>query len=148
CTVQIEDARNSTLHSKLGDTRMLLNVVTLSGCQRTSARLTTGMNQVDIQETAYLSIEVNPATLDAASEQCTLTYRENSPCQSQTVRMDEAPNAHAVAYFDLCHDSLFRTSVGRHRKLSARRRSQTKHFLPVSTVYDSVENFDCGTGRS
>jgi len=37
---------------------------------------------VDIQQTAYLSIEVNPATLDAQPEQRTLSYSENRSCQS------------------------------------------------------------------
>jgi len=57
-----------------------VKVVALSGRQRASARLASGMNQMDTQETSYLSIEVNPATLDTAPEQRALTHRDNGSC--------------------------------------------------------------------
>ena len=96
---------------------MLLKVVTLSGCQRASARLTSGMNQVDIQEASNLPIEINSTALDTSPEQRTLAHSENRSCQSQTIRVDEAPNADAVADLHLCHDSLFRTIVRRASKI-------------------------------
>src|SRR5262245_1371034 len=57
-----------------------VKVVALSGRQRASARLASGMNQMDTQETSYLSIEVNPATLDTEPEQRALTHRDNGSC--------------------------------------------------------------------
>jgi hypothetical protein len=35
---------------------------------------------MDIQDASYLSIEVNPATLDAAPEQRALTHSDNRSC--------------------------------------------------------------------
>jgi hypothetical protein len=75
------------------------------------------MDQVDVQEASDLSIEINPAALDTSPEQRTLAHGENRSGQSQTIRMDEAPNADAVADFHLCHDSPFRTIVRQASKI-------------------------------
>jgi hypothetical protein len=89
----------------------MLKVVTLSGCQRASTWLTSGMNQVDIQEASNLPIEINSAPLNASLEQRTLAHSQDRSGQSQTIRMDEPSNIDAVADVHLCHDSLFRTIV-------------------------------------
>jgi hypothetical protein len=75
------------------------------------------MNQVDVQEAPNLPIKINPATLDASPEQRTLAHGENRSCQSQAIRMDETPDEDAVADFQLCHDSPFRTIVRQASKI-------------------------------
>jgi hypothetical protein len=96
---------------------ILLKVVTLSGRQRASAALTSGMVQMDIQKASYLSVEVDFAPLDAATEERARAHIENRSGQAHAVRMDQPSNIHTVTDFHLCHRSLFPTDVGRQSRI-------------------------------
>ena len=50
-----------------------------------------------------LTVEIHFASLDTRSEQRALTYFQDFSYQSQTIRLDEASNADAVAHFNFCH---------------------------------------------
>jgi hypothetical protein len=96
---------------------ILLKVVTLSSCQRASAPLARGMSQMDIQKASYLSVEVDFAPLDAATEERARAHIENRSGQAHAVRMAQSSNTHTVTDFHLCHRSLFQTDVGRQTRI-------------------------------
>src|SRR5438128_1525126 len=80
----------------------------LSGCNRVSALLAGCMNEMNVQQSSDLPIEIYFASLDARSEKGTLTHIKNVPDQPQTIRMQQASDTDTVAHFHLLHRSLFR----------------------------------------
>jgi hypothetical protein len=64
-----------------------------------------GQDKVQVQDAANSSIEVNLASLNAVSEECTWIDLKNLTSHSKTVRMDETSNANAVANLHYSHGS-------------------------------------------
>ena len=64
-----------------------------------------GQDKVQVQDAANSSIEVNLASLNAVSEECTWIDLKNPTCHTKTVRVDQTSNANAVANFHFCHGS-------------------------------------------
>ena len=52
---------------------------------------------------AYLTVKVHLAALDTGSKQCASAYVKNGSRLSQTIRLNEASNANAIANFKLRH---------------------------------------------
>src|SRR5262245_9080051 len=111
---------------------ILLKVVTLSSCQRASAPLARGMSQMDIQKASYLSVEVDFAPLDTATEERAWAHIKNRSGQAHAVRMAQSSNTHTVTDFHFCHRSLFQTDVGRQSRIIRSRTFGGKGFFPSS----------------
>jgi hypothetical protein len=83
----------------------------LRGCQRFTAWLTTGVNEVNTQQTSYLPIEIYFTTLDTLAKKRAGTNINDPSSQTQTVGLDKASDTDVVTDFHLFHDSLFQDKL-------------------------------------
>ena len=69
------------------------------------------MNQMDIQQASYFSIEVDFASLDAWPEERARAHIQNRSRQSQTIRVDKAAYMDMITDLHLHHGSLSRNRL-------------------------------------
>jgi hypothetical protein len=60
---------------------------------------------METEQSSDFAVEIDPAPLNARSKQGALAHFENSPLESQTIRIYKSPNTNLVADFDFCHDA-------------------------------------------
>src|SRR2546426_10072229 len=107
------------------------------GCCCRALPLGGGGSQVQSQEPAYFSVEIDLASLDARSKKCGLPYFENLSRQAEAIGMDEPSNADTVSYFQLSHvPHTFERCLRTRKELSF-----ACGFLPSKFWCESNESF-------
>ena len=104
----------------------------LRGGESVTLGAAAGMNQMDVQQPAYLSVEVHLATLNAATKEGAWVDVENSSSQSQTIRLNKASNVDSVTDFHLSHGSLFQIDSAGKPKIMPCSPMPAKNFLRPS----------------
>jgi hypothetical protein len=107
----------------------LLKLVILRGAESVAARAAFGVNQMDVQQTAYPSIEVHLAAQNARSEEDAGMDIENPARQSQTIRLNKTSNVDSVTDFHLSHGSLFQIDSAGEPKIIHSPPVSAKNFL-------------------
>ena len=91
---------------------MLLRRAGLSGCERVSRSLASVVNEMNIQQLSYFSVEIYFAALDTGPKKCTLPHVENGPSHTQTIGLNQSSNTHPITDIHFFHYSLSRNVSG------------------------------------
>ena len=63
------------------------------------------MNQMNVQQAADLTVEIDSTTFDAGAKKCTLTHLKHLAFQTKAVGMYQPSNPDTVTNFDFFHGS-------------------------------------------